>query len=244
MPRFPPPSQPARQQGAAMLLLLAVVGVGAGAVLVSALGGARLDTARERQTLTALALSKEALLGFALTHGRLPRPAISPNDGHERPTACATEQECTGLIPWVTLGIEGADSWGKRLRYSVTPAFATGPVRAGQTPADKRVLGRDAQGKLYDLVGQASCSPRQPCSPAVLLSSGRKNLGTSVAGIDLANGAAANADEQHNNSASNDFISRPATQDASQAGGEFDDLVSWIPLRQLYVRMSNAGQLL
>lgn len=227
-----------------MLLLLAVVGVGAGTVLVSALGGARLDSAREGQTLSALALSKEAVLGFALTHGRLPRPAISTTDGHERPTACVSTQECTGLIPWVTLGIEGADSWGKRLRYSVTPAFATGPVRAGQTRADKRVLSRDTQGRLYDLVGQPDCNPVQPCSPAVVFSSGRKNLGTSLAGINLANSAAANADEQHNNSASNDFISRPATEDSSQSGGEFDDLVSWIPLRQLYIRMSNAGQLL
>ena len=233
-----------RQRGAALLLLLAVAGVGAATLLVSALGGNRNDLARERRTLTQLGQANEALLGFALSHGRLPRPAISATDGRESPLPCASEQACTGFLPWVTLGIDGADAWGKLLRYSVTPAYAAYTVQAASMVADKRVLARDGSGRTYFVAGQAACTLDSQCMPAVVLSSGRRRLGTSAQGVPQHNESVRNSDEQQNNAGSNDFMQRPTTEDPKAPGGEFDDLVSWLPLRQLYLRMNAAGRLL
>jgi len=251
MPALPSPSgriarrRPRlRQRGAALLLLLAVVGVGAATVLVSALGGNRNDLARERKTLVQLSEANEALIGFALTHGRLPRPAVSPTDGRERALPCDSEPACTGFLPWVALGIDGTDAWGKLLRYSVTPAYTQAPLMVSEVVATKRVLSRNAAGTPYFVAGQAECTLGAQCVPAVVISSGRRRLGTSPFGIAIANDGAGNIDEQQNNAASNDFVRRTASDNPADAGGEFDDLLVWLPLRRLYLRMTAAGQLL
>jgi len=245
-----PPAPPLRrrsgrlsQQGAALLLLLAVAGVGAASLLVSALGGPRSDVARERQTLVAMGQAREALIGYALRYGRLPRPAVSATDGQESPLPCAAESSCTGFLPWVTLGINAQDGWGKLLRYSVSPDFTQSPIVVSEAVAGKRVLTRLDSGAPAYLAGQAQCSLLAQCVPAVLLSAGRYNLGTSPQGVAQSNGAQGNIDEIHNNSGANDFISRRASSDATRPGGEFDDLVTWVPLKLLYLRMSAAGQL-
>jgi len=231
------------QRGAALLLLLAVAGVGAATLLVSALGGPRSDAARERQTLVVMGQAKEALIGYALHHGRLPRPAISATNGQESPLPCASESSCTGFLPWVTLGVSAQDGWGKLLHYSVSPDFTQWPIMTSAAVGGKRVLTRLDSGALAFLAGQPECSLRAQCVPAVLLSTGRYNLGTSPQGIAQSNGAQGNVDEIQNNSGFNDFISRRASSDPARPGGEFDDLVTWIPLRLLYLRMSASGQL-
>lgn len=233
-----------RQRGAALLLLLAVAGVGAATVLVSALGGKRSDLARERRTLIQLSQANEALVGFALRHGRLPRPAVSATDGQENPRPCTSEQACTGFLPWVTLGIEGSDAWGKLLRYSVTPTFTEAPLLVSTAVATKRILDRDGKGRPYYAAGGADCTLVAQCIPAVVLSNGRRRLGTSLQGITLASESTSNVDEQHNNSAANDFMRRNASDNPADAGGEFDDLLTWLPLRPFYLRMAAAGRLL
>ena len=68
---------PARQRGAALLLLVAVLGLGAASLLIGAFGHDTGEAARQQRTLATLAQARDALLGFAVTHGRLPRPAAS-----------------------------------------------------------------------------------------------------------------------------------------------------------------------
>jgi hypothetical protein len=190
-----------------------------------------------------MAQAKDALIGYALTHGRLPRPARSATDGRESPLPCAAEADCTGFLPWVDLGVSGSDSWGKLLRYSVAPVYTRAPIVVNQAIADKRVSRRNSDGTPVYLVGQALCTLAAPCAPAVILSNGRRNLGTSAQGVAQANGASGNLDELQNNGGSNNFISRPATDDPQTPGGEFDDLVTWIPQKLFYLRLTAAGQL-
>ncbi|MBC7861191.1 MAG: hypothetical protein H7Z39_20920, partial [Burkholderiaceae bacterium] len=66
-----------------MLLLVAVVGLGAASLFLGAQSKSKHELARERRSLQALALAKDALLGFAIVNGRLPRPAASALDGRE-----------------------------------------------------------------------------------------------------------------------------------------------------------------
>ncbi|MDC8759874.1 hypothetical protein [Janthinobacterium fluminis] len=232
-----------RQRGAALLILLSVVGLGVATLLISALGKNGQQGARERRALLALAEASDALVGYATSHGRLPRPARSAVDGRERPDACVDEGGCSGFLPWVTLGVGGADSWGKLLRYSVTPEFTVAPIQSRSAVATKTVRARSPDGRFYYLGGQQECGLSIQCLPFVVYSSGKNNLGTGVAGVAQANKASGNIDEQANDKASTHFIARAAGADPRQPGGEFDDLAAWVPLTLLYERMTAAHTL-
>lgn len=232
-----------RQRGAALLVLLAIGALGAGAILIGMFRHSDPAARRERQTRQTLAEAREALLGFAMTQGRLPRPAISVTDGRENPAPCADERSCTGLLPWVTLGVSDIDGWSKHLRYSVTPAFTSAPLDPLLVVPDKVVLGRAPNGELSYVQGQPQCAVITPCLPVVLLSFGKRNFGLSTEGIAQANNGVGNDDEATNDSVSNRFIARAATADPAAAGGEFDDAVLWIPVKRLYTAMNSAGNL-
>lgn len=243
MPLPPPSARQLRQRGAALLILLAMLSIGGAMLLMSAPWSQSADRLHEKQTQQRLAEAREALIGFATQHGRLPRPARSALDGTENPVPCATAQGCNGFLPWVTLGIEGADGWGRLLRYSVTPVFTTAPIRAVTTGGDKTISTRDSRGLMYYLVGQAECPIYVQCAPAILYSSGKNAPGTSTLGISQLSPANSNLDEQYNAAAISNFISRQLTTAPEAPGGEFDDVVTWVPIQTLYDRMRAAHRL-
>ncbi|TFW21830.1 hypothetical protein E4L98_12915 [Duganella callida] len=230
-PPFPP-----RQRGAALLLLVAVLGMAGAALLMSAYRPAGDDLRHEQRTQRQLAAAREALLGYAAQYGRLPRPAASAIDGTESAQPCERADSCSGFIPWVTLGIEGTDSWGKLLRYSVTPAFTAAPILP-LTPGDRQVLGRNRRGEYIELAGRRPCELYAQCPPAVIYSSGKNNLGTSSQGVAQAAGVGTDLDERSNDVAVSQFISRARSDDPRSAGGEFDDLVVWLPIQQVNARL-------
>ncbi|HTS55555.1 MAG TPA: prepilin-type N-terminal cleavage/methylation domain-containing protein [Burkholderiales bacterium] len=189
---------------------------------------------------------REALLGFAMVNGRLPRPANSITDGSER-ALCATAQDCTGYLPWVALGVRKTDAWGKMFRYSVSPDFANAIFNLSTTLANaKTVQTRDSGGALVSLATNL---------PAVVLSYGANNFGTSDDGTAIANSSATNIDEQNNDSQFNTcttspvtppcstFIGRQVATNTSAAGGDFDDRLVWVSANLLFNRMVTAGKL-
>lgn len=234
----------ARQRGFSLIEIaigLVVMGLLMGAGL--ALLGNQIEQQKVKDTQKALEEAKEALLGFAVVNNRLPRPATGPANGVENPVACANEAACTGLIPWTTLGVTKLDGWGKVIRYSVTPTFATNaPSFNLATVPTKNVLGRDNAGAQITIAAQV---------PAVVFSHGKLNFGTTDAGGAVANASATNLDEISNNTgtvganpAGTRFFQRPASENTVAAfGGEFDDLVTWLPPSILFNRMIQAGKL-
>jgi type II secretory pathway pseudopilin PulG len=228
-----------RQRGAALLILLTVAALGAASLFVGAYAHSG-QQARERRTLVAISQARDALIGFALAHGRLPRPATSALDGSENPQPCTTEQSCTGFIAWTALGIEGADSWGKLLRYSVTPVYTEAPVQRVSAVGTKTVLTRDTAGTIAYIAGNPSCAPGSSCLAAVIYSAGRDNFGTSALGVAQPNTSTTNIDEAANHIASRDFMSRASSADPGAPGGEFDDLVAYIAPELLYQQMGRA----
>jgi hypothetical protein len=116
------------------------------------------------------------------------------------------------------------------LHYSVTPAFTAAPLARTAAIATKRVLSRDANGALFFVAGQESCSLAAQCAPAVLFSRGRGD-------------APGSQDETGNLQASVDFMRRPRSTEAAAAGGAFDDLLVTVPLHVLYERMAAAKTL-
>jgi hypothetical protein len=232
-----------RQGGAALLILVMLMGIGAATLLVSALSHNNQERRRIQLTIARLAQAQDALVGFAATNGRLPRPAVSATDGHESPQPCVAEEDCSGFLPWVTLGVDGSDAWDKLLRYSVTPIFTTAPVLRISAIATKTVQTRYSDGQLAYTAGQDNCTLGAQCAPLVLLSHGKNNFGTSVLGVPQLNTARGNADELLNAIGSVHFVSRPASDDPALPGGEFDDLVSTVPLAYLYKQMAAAHRL-
>lgn len=234
----------AEQRGAVLLTLLLVAIVATAAVLLSAFSGNSVLRAREQHTDALLAQASEALVGFAATHGRLPRPARSPaqsvrsgfaaggavDDGRERSAPCATDADCTGTLPWLDLGLPAEDSWGHLLRYSVTPAFTAAPLARTAAIATKRVLARDGHGALFFVVGQQTCSLAAQCAPAIVFSRGASDAPDST-------------DEAANLLATSDFMQRPRSAETNAPGGPFDDLLVTVPLRTLYERMAAAKTL-
>ncbi|TWI69461.1 hypothetical protein IP91_00529 [Pseudoduganella lurida] len=232
-----------REGGAALLLLLALVLAGFATLLIAVFGRSDVERLRERRTQATLAQASDALIGFASTHGRLPRPAVSAVDGQERATPCTDEASCSGFLPWVTLGVDGADSWGKRLRYSVTPLYTTAPIQRLNAVATKRVLTRSGDGQLRYEVGQDACLIYAQCAPAVVYSQGRNNLGTDSNGLAQAGAQPGNEDEIGNDVASTEFMRRAASTNPAAPGGPFDDLLVALPLTTLYERMAAARTL-
>ena len=232
-----------------LAVVVAVIALLLGSLLVP------LTTQVEQRNTTAaqkqLDEVREALIGFALVNGRLPRPALSALTGTEKTDCMAAADPvlaCTGYLPWTALGVSKTDAWGKMLRYSVVPEFASNTKFAFSmpplvAPGYKQVRTRDQAGNEQPLAENLL---------AVVLSYGGRNFGTTADGQTIANDSTVNADEGENDSrfscaaAANctNFFSR--TQSASKdalVGGDFDDIVVWVPKTILFSRMVQAGQL-
>ena len=206
----------------------------------------QVDKRRYAQTELQVDDIREALIGFALANRFLPCPAISASDGREdRDTgtnACTdpgSGPKRDGFIPWVALGVSPYDAWGNLIRYSVDPDFARSDPNfyftLGDT-GDIRVRDRDNTGATVDLTNNEI--------PAVIISHGKNGYGgISSAGVARAIPGSWTGDESDNDTNTTLFYSRKRTEETSGTGGEFDDIVAWVPLNQLFARMVSAGRL-
>ncbi|MEO1766679.1 hypothetical protein [Thiobacter aerophilum] len=131
------------EQGAALFLVLLLLLVGGGLVFVSRIKSAQVELEAQRKTSAALAVAKQALLGYAvldpgsakLNPGRLPCPD-QDNDGNAQGAACATPY--VGWFPWRTLDTgDLRDGTGQRLWLLVDGAFRSGggPLNTNTQPS-------------------------------------------------------------------------------------------------------------
>jgi len=128
-----PPSAlhpPRHQHGAALMVMLVILILGAVTIFVSALSSSAIPIARDKVTADALAKAKEALIGYAVSDsnrpGELPCPDFN-NDGVVDITNDYSGSNCKNLIgwlPWKTLGLpELRDANGDHLWYAVANPF-------------------------------------------------------------------------------------------------------------------------
>lgn len=146
------PAAPAKQKGAALLVLVALVVVASLYYLVESLNRSSIATERERRTAEALAMAKEALMGYAVKDatrpGELPCPDVD-NDGQLVMNVDYVGSNCVsylGRLPWKTLGLPDLrDGSGENLWYAVSPAFhANGSVALNSdTPGSLVVYAAD-----------------------------------------------------------------------------------------------------
>jgi hypothetical protein len=126
-----------KQRGAALIVMLVIMIMGAIVFLVSSLSKSGLQTERDKKTAGALAQAKDALIGYAASvdlttgskrPGDLPCPDTN-NDGIAE-TICGNASGSTGQnlrlgrLPWKTLGLTDLrDGSGEGLWYAVSNNF-------------------------------------------------------------------------------------------------------------------------
>jgi prepilin-type N-terminal cleavage/methylation domain-containing protein len=223
-------------------IVLLIIGLVAGSMLGPLTK--QIERRRINDTQKILEENRDALLGIAVTRGYLPCPAISATDGNEgqrNPTSGACIN-LRGYLPWTILGTPKSDSWGQLLRYAVSSPFANSSNK----------LTFSATG---DMTIQSSSSPAVNLAttvPIIILSHGPNGIGAiQENGIPIAKTSTTNTDEKTNITSATvtsakTFVSRvpsEVTDKIKNPGGEFDDIVMWIPTSILFGRMLAAGQL-
>lgn len=223
-----------------MAVVLVIVGLLLGGLLVPIT--AQMDLRNYSDERKSMEDINAALLGYAMSNGYLPCPAISSSDGAEDRTGnTCTGNKRVGFLPWATLGLHKLDSWGHLYRYSVTLAYADSTTKITLSPltaGDITVKTRDASGNLVALT-------TGNLSPAVVVSMGKNGvLAYSDDGTQIANPSATNTDEVTNGTQSTSFVNRTFTENTDTTyGGEFDDVVSWISPGVYVSKMVAANQL-
>ena len=198
---------------------------------------AQIDQRDMNETRKSLSEIKEALMGFAITSGRLPCPAISSTNGDEKLT-CVVLADRHGYIPWAKLGVSKLDAWGNIFRYSVTSAYAGLPgtlVLSPPTVRDITIQTRNVAGALVNLSNPSDI-------PAVVLSHGKNGYGSTNDQSVVAAVPGANVDESTNTTNPITFVAQ-VPKVVGSPGGEYDDIVTWISPNILFSRMVAAGQL-
>jgi len=230
-----------------LAVVLAIIGLLLSSTLYSL--SAQFESRNRNDTQRRLEEAKELLLSFALVNARLPCPGIASGDeAGGGVTPCAASY--AGFLPAKTIGFQPTDSagfaldaWGNRIRYAVSATqWGAAPARftrqhapdaawsMSQKPADLVVCSAAPA-----VASAAACDPNtsvtnQNTVVAVVFSTGRNGPGPS------------GANEARNLDANALFVSR-IPDPPSAPGGEFDDLVAWIPVGLLYGRMVAAGVL-
>ena len=199
---------------------------------------AQRDTAAAQDVQRQLDNAKEALLGFAITNGRLPcpaNPALASSSVGAGLENCAAQPTGHGVLPWATLGLPETDPWGQRFTYFASTKF-TAIVIAGALCSfamDTGIAPNNA-GTANVKLTSASGSNIASDLAAVIVSHGALGAGgyttdgTKIAGAIL--------DEDENADADLTFVAHTPTTD-------FNDQLAWITPTQLKSRMVAVGKL-
>jgi len=157
---------------------------------------------------------KDALLGFAVIHGRLPCPDTD-NDGVENNSPpCNTE----GFLPWADLGVGRRDSWGQPFRYRSDSEYSTSIPDSLKTEQTSTRLKVKDKAKVIDLSSEENY-PDDPTPPsnnysrivAIIFSYG-KNL----------------APESENDDFDHIYIQDEYVENKGNPTNTFDDRLTWI----------------
>ena len=218
----------------------------------------QLQARRAAQTQRLLSEAREALLGFAATHGRLPCPATESSAGEESFAAGgdATNGNCAdfhgGLLPASALGLAPMDAQGflrdawdtqrNRVRYAVFGGSAaingitnaltrTGGMQMATLPA----LGAAPHYLFICSTGMAATS--SGCGPAANQLTRRAAFVVVSLGPNANATPAPSSDEARNVAGHPVFVHHESTADG------FDDIVQWTPVHLVVSRLLSAGRL-
>lgn len=253
---------------AELAVVLVIVSLLLGGMLVPL--GSQQDMRNRRENAQSLALIAESLIGFALSNGRLPCPAVptlaagsggvcppggaAAVAGCEATTGSGTTLACSslhGVLPWATLGLPESDPWGNRYGYRVAAHFARG-IDPGQRDFGAGCALNPPDHSSYDaalgdgprLAAFALCTRGDI---AVLDAVGGTTLVGDLPAIVVSHGRSGGGawTPAGARSAAASAAEAENTDDDADfvAAAASDDQVQWIPLSLLMNRMLVAGRL-
>jgi prepilin-type N-terminal cleavage/methylation domain-containing protein len=179
-----------------LAVVVVIVALVLGALLVPL--ATQIQIRQVKETRDRLADIKEALLGFAVTQGRLPCPDTD-RDGLEN--ACTGAGSVTdvieGFLPWQDLGVPPTDAWDYIFRYAVTREFAE-TAQPGVPPANNQLDLADVPNANISIITRGDNPATSPAPvetkaqiqlaanvPAIVMSVGSNGLGGSrLGGVD------------------------------------------------------------
>ena len=237
-----------------LAVVMAIVGLLLGGMMYT------LSAVTERRgwddTQRRLDYARELLLSFAIINGRLPCPASSSVSGDESPVgggACTNPYN--GFLPAKAIGFQpvtatgaAVDAWGNPIRYAVSiTTWGTGTLARFTKKHDSTLTSAawSLSQSPSDLV-VCSVSPATVTATTCDTNTSLVNLNTVVAIVFSTgkNGATGGTGTNEARNLDNNALFVSRTPDPSDAaGGEFDDLLAWIPVGQLYGRLIAAGVL-
>jgi prepilin-type N-terminal cleavage/methylation domain-containing protein len=245
-------------------LLEVLVALAVLAILASGLAmplAAQVQIRRQEETRRQLEEAKEALLGFAAAHARLPCPATIASRGEESfaPSGDAANGDCSsfhdGFLPASALGLapldaEGflRDAWGtprNRIRYAV---FGAGNAVNGVANPLTRTNGM--QSATLPGLGNAShylfiCASgtgvtASGCGAAANQLTRRAAFVLMSLGANAIDDPAPASDEARNLDGDAAFVHRDASAGNANA---FDDILYWVSVNLVASRLIAAGRL-
>lgn len=215
-----------------------------------------------------LDVASEALLGYAITNGRLPCPAIAGSQGLESPSTASSGTACTGnfngYLPAATIGFQptnsaglGIDAWGNPIRYAVasavTAAVGSSCTGTGTPPpfTHKDTLknnGITCVPNDLDVICSVSAqgsagNPSNTCYASIRVVA--QNTAVYVVFSTGKNGSSTSgngADETANIDGNSTFVLRTPS-DSGADYGNYDDLMVVMPVGVLYGKLMSAGLL-
>ncbi|MEM7017185.1 MAG: prepilin-type N-terminal cleavage/methylation domain-containing protein [Pseudomonadota bacterium] len=224
-----------------MAVVLAIISV----LLIGLIGplSTQEEVRRIKETERRIENIKEALIGFAVSRGRLPCPATAISLGQE----VAAGGDCgvglyDGFVPAVTLSVNpvdeqgyALDAWQNRIRYSVANVNNGG---ANVLTTNNSIVGVNNME-----LAAASASLLTVCDDSICTTTLANSIAATVYSLGP-NGAipAASMDEIENTDGDVTFVKRPP-RDADHADGAFDDVVDWLSVSVLFGRMAQIGQI-
>jgi prepilin-type N-terminal cleavage/methylation domain-containing protein len=251
-------------EAAAFTLLEVLVAMVILAILASGLAiplAAQLELRRQEATRRLLDEAREALLGFAAAHGRLPCPASESSRGEESFAAGGDSSNgaCSnfhdGFLPAAALGLAPLDSdgflrdaWGiarNRVRYAVFGAgLAVNGVANPLTRANgmqaATLSGLGAASHYLFICASGAGASASGCGPAANQLTRKAAFVLLSLGADAAATPPAGSDAARNLDGDAVFVHR---EPANDARNPFDDILLWVPVHLVASRLIAAGRL-
>ncbi len=222
---------------------------------------AQLQMRRQEEARRQLDEAKEALLGFAAAHARLPCPATATTNGMESFAAGgdAGNGNCSnfydGFLPGAALGLAPLDAEGfvrdpwigarGRVRYAVFGGGAdvngvVNPLTRANGMQAATLPGLGAAPHFIMVCSTGARASASSCGPAANQLTFRAAFVLLSLGPNGGSDPVPGTDEARNLAGNPVFVHRDAS---NAAGNEFDDLVHWVPVHLVVNRLLVAGRL-
>lgn len=231
-------------------IVLVIVGLLSSGLMLAI--AAQQDIAANSQARDQLDNATDALLGFAVRHGRLPCPAAPASNGEESPVGGGNcSHPWNGFLPGITLGILPVDAqgyaidpWGNPIRYAVSsvshPACGAAPCLTSENGLQNAWNSESKPSPDLHVCSSAkdsSIGHSAECATGRLLTRDATVVIFSLG----KNGRQPATSEDESSNQNNDRLF--VAHELSAAPSEFDDQVSWISTNILYSRLLAAGRL-